>query len=52
MQTETYDLPMVIQPETFAYASLVVILSGLISLMIIRRRLNQTNIVSALKIRE
>lgn len=52
METETYVLPLVIEPKTFAYASLVVLFSGLVSLLIIRRRLNQTNIVTALKIRE
>jgi len=52
MQTDTFDLPLIVKPHTFAFASLVVVISGIFSILIIRRHLNRMNLVSALKVRE
>lgn len=52
MQTETFDIPLVIETHTFAYASMVVLFSAAVSSWIIRRRLDKTDLVAALKVRE
>jgi len=52
MHTESFEIPLVVERSTFAYASSVVLLSGLVSAWIIRHRLDRTNLVEALKVRE
>ncbi|MCP5467672.1 MAG: ABC transporter permease [Deltaproteobacteria bacterium] len=52
MHTEAFDIPLVIHPKTFAYASLVIIISAILSSYYAYYRLKKINIVSALKIRE
>lgn len=52
MQTETFDIPVVMSRQTFAWASLVIFISAVVSAWIINRRLNQTDLVAALKVRE
>lgn len=52
MHTESFEIPLIIERNTFAYASAVVLLSGLVSAWIIRHRLDRTNLVEALKVRE
>ncbi|MCB1215032.1 MAG: FtsX-like permease family protein, partial [Deltaproteobacteria bacterium] len=52
MANETVDFPVVIQKPSFAYASLIVLVSALLSTWIIKRRLDQSDLVMALKVRE
>ncbi|MDL1873487.1 ABC transporter permease [Deltaproteobacteria bacterium PRO3] len=52
MHTEAFEIPLIVERSTFAYASSVVLLSGAASAWIIRHRLDRTNLVEALKVRE
>lgn len=52
VSSENIDFPMVMEGPTFAYASLVVILAALLSIWVVKRRLDRTDLVSALKVRE
>ena len=52
MHTENFEIPLIINRPTFAYASLVIIISAGISLYYVNHRLKKMNIVSALKVRE
>jgi len=52
MQQDLFRIPFVIEPATYAYAILVVICSAVISGLIVRRKLNQLDLVSVLKIKE
>jgi putative ABC transport system permease protein len=46
------QLPLVIQPCTYAFACLVVLVAGVISALIVRRRVDQLDLVGVLKTRE
>lgn len=52
MHTESFEIPLIVERSTFAYASTVVVISGLVSAWILRRRLDKTNLIEALKVRE
>ncbi|NOQ65257.1 MAG: FtsX-like permease family protein [Methyloprofundus sp.] len=52
LQQDLFRIPFIIEPPTYAYAILVVICSALISGLIVRRKLNQLDLVSVLKIKE
>ena len=52
MSTEMYRIPFVIHPATYGLAAAVVLLASTISALIVRRKIDQLDIVSALKIRE
>jgi putative ABC transport system permease protein len=45
-------LPLVVAPRTYAFACLVVLISGVISALIVRRRIDQLDLVGVLKTRE
>ena len=45
-------LPLVVEPRTYAFACLVVLSAGVISAMIVRRRVDQLDLVGVLKTRE
>lgn len=49
LHTETFAIPLILERSTYAYSSLVVLISAVISIVIVRRRLNEMNLVSALK---
>lgn len=50
--TETFAMPMIITPRTYAYAALATLLAGLISALIVRKRIDQLDLVAVLKTRE
>lgn len=49
---ETFEIPFIISPATYAWASVVILLAALISAWIVRRRVDRLDLVSALKVRE
>lgn len=49
MHTETFAIPLILERSTYAYSSLVVLIAAVISNVIVQRRLNAMNLVSALK---
>jgi putative ABC transport system permease protein len=52
LQTELYRIPMNISSATYTLAALVVIISGLLSAGLIRRKLNRLDLIGVLKTRE
>lgn len=50
--SDLYAIPLVLKPATFTLASLVVLSSALVSVMIVRRRLDRLDLVSVMKTRE
>ncbi|RVT86519.1 ABC transporter permease [Rhodobacteraceae bacterium CCMM004] len=50
--SDLYVLPLVVQPATFAMASLVVILAAFGSVMLVRRRVDRLDLVAVMKSRE
>jgi putative ABC transport system permease protein len=52
MSTEMYRIPFVIHPATYALAAVVVLFASTVSGLIVRRKIDQLDMVTALKIRE
>ena len=50
--SDLYAIPLVLQPSTFSSASLVVLSAALVSVLVVRRRLDRLNLVSVMKTRE
>jgi putative ABC transport system permease protein len=50
--TDLYRIPLVVRPFTFAFAATIVLLASLISGLIVRRRLDELDLVSVLKSKE
>ena len=51
-ETEMFTIPAVISPRSYALAAAVVLLTGVASALIVRRRIDQLDLVSVLKTRE
>jgi putative ABC transport system permease protein len=51
-QSDQFLFPVVIQPRTYALAGLAVLVSGLASALVVRRRIDRLDMVAALKTRE
>jgi putative ABC transport system permease protein len=52
IHTETFEIPVIIEARTYAYATLVALGAGVVSALIVRRRIDQLDLVSVLKTRE
>jgi putative ABC transport system permease protein len=52
MRSDQFFFPVVIRPRTYAWAALCVVGAGLASAMVVRRRIDQLDMVAALKTRE
>ena len=52
IHTETFELPVIIEPRTYAYATLTALAAGVVSALIVRRRIDQLDLVAVLKTRE
>jgi putative ABC transport system permease protein len=50
--TQEIALPLVVQPRTYAFACLVVLIAGALSALIVRRRVDELDLVGVLKTRE
>jgi putative ABC transport system permease protein len=51
-QTDLFRLPLVIEPRTYSYAALVVLVCSVLSGLIVRRRIDHLDLVGVLKTRE
>ncbi|MGP9820586.1 ABC transporter permease [Salinarimonas sp. NSM] len=51
-ESELYRVPLVVNREVFAYASLVVVGAALVSGLIVRRRIDRLDLIAVLKTRE
>lgn len=52
LETDLYEIPVVINRHTLALASMVVLISAVFSALIVRRRLYRLDLISVLKTRE
>jgi putative ABC transport system permease protein len=52
MQSETFRIPVIIAPKTYVLATVAILLSGVLSALIVRRRIDRLDLVGALKTRE
>jgi len=52
IQTDEFFFPFVIEPSTYAFSALCVLLAGVVSALIVRRRVDGLDLVSVLKTRE
>ncbi len=52
MVTDEFSFPLVILPHTYAFAALCVVVAGLVSALIVRRRIDTLDLVGVLKTRE
>jgi len=50
--SDQFYFPVVIQARTYALAGLAVLVSGVASALVVRRRIDQLDMVAALKTRE
>ena len=50
--SDLYAIPLILKPATFTKASLVVLIASALSLLIVQRRLDRLDLVSAMKTRE
>jgi putative ABC transport system permease protein len=52
VDAETYRLAVIISPRTYAFATVVALASGVVSTLLVRRRLNGLDLIGVLKTRE
>jgi putative ABC transport system permease protein len=52
IHTETFEIPLVIEPRTYAYATLVTVAAAIVSGLIVRRRIDTMDLTAVLKARE
>jgi putative ABC transport system permease protein len=52
LDTETQRFPLVVSPSTYAFAVSVTMVAGIVSGLVVRRRLDQLDLVAVLKARE
>jgi putative ABC transport system permease protein len=50
--TETFYIPLIILPRTYAYAAVAVLVAGVVSALIVRHRIDRLDLVAVLKTRE
>ncbi|WP_238400718.1 ABC transporter permease [Legionella bononiensis] len=50
MQTDWFKIPFIIEPKTYAISIIVVVISSIISMFIIRKRIQQLNLTAVLKV--
>lgn len=52
MHDETFAMPLVIAPRTYAYAALAILIAGIASALVVRMRVDRLDLVAVLKTRE
>jgi putative ABC transport system permease protein len=52
MHSDTFRIPVIIEPKTYVLATVAILASGLLSALIVRRRIDGLDLVGALKTRE
>lgn len=50
--TELFEIPAIIYPRSYALAAIALLLSGVASALLVRRRIDRLNLVAVLKTRE
>jgi len=52
IENEMYRVPLILEPSTYAFAALVVLVAGAISALLVRRRLDELDLIGVLKTKE
>jgi putative ABC transport system permease protein len=52
MHSETFRIPVIIAPQTYVFAAAAIVVSGLVSALIVRRRIDRLDLVAVLKTRD
>ena len=52
IQSDQFHFPVVVQPRTFAWAAISVLAAAAASALVVRRRIDRLDMVSALKTRD
>jgi len=52
VDSDLYRFPLIIEPATYAFAALVVVIAGVATALLVRRRVNHLDLVAVLKTRE
>jgi len=52
MRSDQFLFPVAIQPRTYAWAAICIVMAGVASAMVVRRRIDRLDMVAALKTRE
>ena len=52
MRSETFRIPVIIAPRTYAFAAGAIVLSGMLSALIVRQRIDHLDLVAVLKTRD
>ncbi len=52
LQTDLFRVPLVLTPQTYAFAATVLLIAAILSALIVQRRLQKIDILSALKVSE
>jgi putative ABC transport system permease protein len=52
MSSDNIDFPVIIAPPTYACAVLIVLAAGAVSALLVRRKIDQLDLVAVLKVRE
>jgi putative ABC transport system permease protein len=52
MHDETFAMPLIIAPRTYAFAALAILISGIASALVVRHRVDHLDLVAVLKTRE
>jgi putative ABC transport system permease protein len=52
MSSDSIDFPVIIEPSTYASAALIVLAAGVASALLVRRKIDQLDLVAVLKVRE
>jgi putative ABC transport system permease protein len=52
LKSDQFFFPVVIQPRTYAWAAICIVVAGVASALVVRRRIDQLDMVAALKTRE
>jgi putative ABC transport system permease protein len=52
LKSDQFYFPVVIQPRTYAWAAICVVVAGVASALVVRRRIDALDMVAALKTRE
>jgi putative ABC transport system permease protein len=52
LQNDLYRVPLILEPHTYAFATLVVLITALVSGLLVRRRLDRLDLIEVLKTKE
>jgi len=52
LDNEMYRVPLILEPSTYAFAALVVLVAAVVSSLLVRQRLDELNLIEVLKTKE